>query len=313
MKSIDWVLVDGDVRESELASEAWTKLLAAKPVWRIWSADSPPQGGSAVLPDTGEASVKEHSVVRYVTFQDVHVSKLAATRAGEELGDPVVTYGGKPAIYAGKTDGKPAIVFAFDLRDSDLPLKPEFPILVAQAADWMGGGIATNLGQAVAGSRIEIQRQTAAASARWEPVDVPRGDRQDTNERVAETDDQGVPAGEQTAPDLPGLYRYVEYDEDGKALSSRLLAVVSDPQEGRFSEAGSDRTDSLDGTTGTVGDETGKDGMRVSDWGTNRAPAPDSVAATDLAERSSAVPWICALLLLLIAAEWGVYRRGTAG
>ncbi|MBW5448059.1 VWA domain-containing protein [Cohnella sp. CFH 77786] len=308
MKTVDWVLVDGGVRESDLRSESWNKLLASKPVWRLWSAESPPEGGSAVVPDSGEAAVKDHPVVHYVTFQGVHIAKLVVTRAGEQLGDPVVTYGGKPAIYAGRSDGKPAIVFAFDLHDSDLPLKPEFPILVAQAADWMGGGITAYLGQAVAGSRVEVQRQTAAVSARWEPVEVLYGDRQAMN-AIVESDDQGMPSGEQIAPGLPGLYRYVEYGEDGNVLSGRLLAVVSAPEEGGVAQNGPAGAGSLDGTAGNAGAGTSTGSATTSD----RGSTDDVISASELVDRSSAIPWICALLLLLIAAEWEVYRRGTAG
>ncbi len=365
LQSIDWVLLDGDVREADVRSEAWRRLLAAKPVWRIWSAgaghddtggagenadnggaigvganagdlDSIGAGtntgndgaigpdasgrqddgqvaqagrdrssaGEYVVPESGDVSVTEHPVVRYLTFREVHFAKLAKTGAEAALGDPIVKVGGVPAIYAGVEKGKPGIVFAFDIKDTDLPLRPEFPILIAQAADWMSGGIAGHLGQAVAGSFLDIQHQTDSASSAWIPVEVLAGYGDLKSAIQGAIDENGMPAGEQAVPGVPGLYRYVEYDGNGNASAGRLLTVTADPLEGRISQkAGAEN------------------GAGAADNQTNAGETPEIANGKDdgkttnsrlEAERLPLTPWIAALLLLFIAAEWEVYRRGFA-
>jgi|GEM_PF-468736 len=372
LQSIDWVLLDGDVRDADVASEAWRRLLAAKPVWRIWSAGAGNDGtggagtnssndgtggfgtnagddgsigagansgndgtgrsgtnagndgasgrqddgqaaqagrdrssaGEYVVPESGDVSVTEHSVVRYLTFREVHFAKLAKTGAEAAFGDPIVKVGGVPAIYAGVEKGKPGIVFAFDLRDTDLPLRPEFPILIAQAADWMSGGIAGHLGQAVAGSFLDIQHLTDSASSAWVPVEMLAGYGDLKTAIQGAVDEHGMPAGEQAVPGVPGLYRYVEYDGNGNASAGRLLAVTADPPEGRISQkAGAEN------------------GAVATDNQTNAGETPGIANGTDdgktmnsrlEAERLPLTPWIAALLLLFIGAEWEVYRRGFA-
>lgn len=345
LRSIDWVLLDGDVRDTDVASDAWRRLLAGKPVWRIWSANAGDDGtggaganagnddaigpdeserqddgrsaqagrdrssaGEFVVPGSGDTSVSDHPVARYLTFQDVHFAKLAKTGAETAFGDPIVKAGGVPAIYAGVEKGKPGIVFAFDLRDTDLPLRPEFPILIAQAADWMSGGMAGHLGQAVAGSLLDIQHRTDTVSSAWVPVEVLAGYGDLTETIPGAVDEKGMPAGEQAVPGVPGLYRYVEYDGEGKASAGRLLAVTADPREGRISqetgaEIGAGETDnSTNFEEGQVKDPTIANGIGDGNAAKSRLEA----------ERLSLTPWIAALLLLFIAAEWEVYRRGFA-
>lgn len=334
LQSIDWVLLDGDVRDTQLASEAWRHLLAAKPVWRVWSASAGSDGandsqnggaagrdrssaGEFVVPGSGEVVVSEHPVARYLTFQDVHFAKLAKTGAEAAFGDPIVEVGGVPAIFAGVENGKPGIVFAFDLRDTDLPLRPEFPILIAQAADWMSGGMAEHLGQAVAGRPLEIQHRTDSVSSAWVPVETLTGFGDSTETIQGIADETGMPAGEQTVPGVPGLYRYVEYDGDGNASAGRLLAVTADPREGRVmqedeAEIGGGGADSETGNVDADNRNSAEEGQ-VGDSDTANGPEDGTAAKSRLeAERLPLTPWIAALLLLFLAAEWEVYRRGFA-
>ncbi|WP_080839466.1 vWA domain-containing protein [Cohnella massiliensis] len=290
--TVDWVVLDG-ADEETLASDEWRKLIGSKPVWRIWSAETPPAGGEAVAPANGEAEVGDHPVVRYLTFGDVHISRLVKPAPGSPaFGDPVVTYGGVPAVYAGMTDGKPGLVFAFGLQDSDLPLRTEFPILIAQASEWMGGGSSANLGQAVAGSQLDVQFVSEAADARWKAIAAEEGvptTEQETT-AIARTPEGGL-SGLQTAPPVPGLYRLSILDASGRELAGPLLAVAADPAESMAAH----------------GSETETGGQPATE---NEAPAAaDEVAI--LEDRTSFVPWIAAVLLLLLALEWGVYRRGT--
>lgn len=292
LENYDWVVLDA-VDEGNLQSEEWRSLLANKPVWRILSADHLPEGAEKVLPEGSRVKLKEHPVIQYLSFEDTYISRLVKGDTGD-LGDPIVTYGGIPAIYAGTVNGKPELLFTFDLQDSDLPLRPEFPILISQAAEWMSGGLSPHLGQAAAGSRIDIQIHAAAMSAEWLPVDVL--DKGNKDESAVLTD-EGIISGEQMAPSVPGLYRFVEKDQEGSELSSRLLSVVVDPEEGIQQ-------------VNKVNDINYEESIISTDAGTGSGTASSELESPPV--RSSIVPWIAVLLLLLITAEWGVYRRGTS-
>ncbi|WP_314001330.1 VWA domain-containing protein [uncultured Paenibacillus sp.] len=326
-EEIDWIVLDG-VNEEELDSREWKRLLANKPLWRIRSAGSPPSGAVAAEPNGSGASVRDHPVTRYLTFQDLHISRLVKADAGA-LGDPIVTYGGVPAIYAGAVSGKPGIVFAFDLHDSDLPLRPEFPILVAQAAEWMSGGASGHLGRQIAGTRFDVRLHTSAAAAVWEPVEAGTAGE---GAIAADVTERGL-SSEQTAPAVPGLYRFVEKDAGGAVLGARLLAVTPEPGEGAwnkppFTQIGSAAPKNGGGSAGGEGDADGAGGEGTAGGeaaadkagtgsrpskGVNGSGATNSASAALPVDRQSLIPWIACFLLLLLAAEWGVYRRGTAG
>ncbi|MFC5700129.1 BatA and WFA domain-containing protein [Cohnella faecalis] len=290
-KAIDWVILDGGDENKIRSLKGWERLLSSKPIWRIWSAESPPANGKAATPDSSGPVVRDHPVTRYLTFGETHISRLVKADSFG-LGDSVVTYGGVPAIYAGKSDGKPGIVFAFDLHDSDLPLRSEFPILIGQAADWMSGGMTASLGQSVANERIDLQHHLSANSAEWVPVRIEDSyENENTNPKQAVRLESGSLSSEQPAPAVPGLYKYAEYDESKQLVASRLLSVVSAPEEGE---------------------------LRLNSDPANALPiGPSTTGTHDIDQKSadyrkSIIPWIAALLLLLMAAEWGVYRRGTA-
>lgn len=184
----------------------------------------------------------------------------------------------------------------FDLRDSDLPLRTDFPILIAQAAEWMSGGAAANLGRAAAGSRIDVALRAGTARAAWEAAETIEG----AGGVVLEADRtaDGAVSAVQTVPPVPGLYRFVEYGEDGTIIAARPLAVYTAPEEGVWTsnvmEGGknADRNPASDGEASSVSDAVRHESGET--------------------QGVSVTPWIMAALLLLLAAEWEVYRRGTA-
>ncbi|HEY6102984.1 MAG TPA: VWA domain-containing protein [bacterium] len=78
-----------------------------------------------------------HPVMRYVTLDDVTIGDALrlAPRGGEILAE-----GETPLLWAYEGDGIRAIVSAFSLDQSDLPLHMAFPIFLQNALTWLGGG-----------------------------------------------------------------------------------------------------------------------------------------------------------------------------
>lgn len=50
-----------------------------------------------------------------------------------------------PALFYGETDGRRVAVLAFDLRHSDLPLQPAFPILWVNLTNWLAPGLRSDI------------------------------------------------------------------------------------------------------------------------------------------------------------------------
>ncbi|PZD96236.1 hypothetical protein DNH61_08495 [Paenibacillus sambharensis] len=319
--SIDWIVIDS-VPDHSLDSAAWQELMKHKPIWRIWSAEQPPAGAKGIEPKNGSIERMEHPVTRYLDMKDTHIAQLAEPIPGAP-GKPLLVYGTVPALYAGMTDGKPGIVFAFDIRDSDLPLRPEFPILIAQAAEWMNSGLVSHLGQAAAGQQLEISMNPAASAAEWELVEAVPGWKGSEAAASAypsdlQQDEDGALSTVQAAPRHPGLYRLVETGPGRETLGSRLLAVSADPAESRQAS----ETGSMPGLVqpGPESPDAGADAGSEAEAGITGDEGGSSTGAsgheqTEAAESGSKLmlaPWIAALLLILMALEWGVYRRGSA-
>lgn len=284
--AVAWIVADGSY-ERLLEDEGWSSLLGSKPLWII---DHPADENGRVPVSPHGSTVKDHPVTTYITFQDTHIARLRALEPAETAwGETIISYGGLPAIIAGDEKGMPRLRFTFALHDSDLPLRPEFPVLAVQAADWLSGGASGHLGTVVAGQTIEPNLHAAAANAWWEPVEAGPDDSGQEGNRMP------LPLGSgesYEAPAVPGLYRLTEADSEGNRLNSRYLAVTADPAEWQRSP----------------------DRLSLGSAGTTDVPLPgDEGAAAERNDAGHAAPltgWIAGLLLLVMAAEWEVYRRG---
>jgi hypothetical protein len=301
--AVDWIIVYG-ADERSLDSDAWRRLLNARPVWRIWSAASPPPDGTVIGPEDSRPEIRPHPVTAHITLADTHIARIVRADPGPGM-EPIALYGGVPVLYAGSADGLPRLVLAFDPADSDLPLRADFPILAAQAAEWLGGAAGGHLGKAEADARIEIAIRSGTVRAEWQAVET-RPARPAANGNVieAERTADGAVSSVQTVPGVPGLYRFVEYGAEGETLGARLLAVHAAPGEGMWTEAPFSGIVLADGTEDQA--DSGADAATGGETATADANGSGMSALIGLA------PYIAVLILLLLAAEWEVYRRGAA-
>jgi hypothetical protein len=75
-------------------------------------------------------------LLRFVDLSNVHISTAMRLEL-PTWGRPVAASGIDPLIIAGEQDGRNVVLFAFDLRDSDLPLQPAFPLLVRNLMSYL--------------------------------------------------------------------------------------------------------------------------------------------------------------------------------
>ncbi|HXG64113.1 MAG TPA: VWA domain-containing protein [Blastocatellia bacterium] len=81
---------------------------------------------------------RSHPVNSYLSYSDLHIEATSQRNAAPWL-KPVVSSGGDPLIWAGDDGRRRVVLVGFDLARSDLPLKVEFPILLANSVAWLTG------------------------------------------------------------------------------------------------------------------------------------------------------------------------------
>jgi len=325
-ESVDWIVVHG-ADESALRTDAWRGLLDSRPVWHIWSASSPPPGGEAVEPADIRTDIRAHPVTEHISLADTHIARIVRADPGPGM-EAIALYGGVPVLFAGTVNGQPRLVMAFDPADSDLPLRADFPILAAQAAEWLGGAAGGHLGRTEADARIEIGLKSGTARAEWQAVaTVPARMSAELPVIEAEKTADGAVSPVQAAPGVPGLYRFVEYGSDGRTLGARLLAVHAAPAEGMWTSqpyadiefpesagaAGDGQAASANGSASEAAENAAETADRASGTAEPFSGTADESSEGAGAEgRIELAPYIAVLILLLLAAEWEVYRRGAA-
>ncbi|HLF83171.1 MAG TPA: VWA domain-containing protein [Blastocatellia bacterium] len=106
---------------------------------------------------------RSHPVNSFLSYGDLHVEHVASHETASWL-RPIVSAGSDPLIWAGDDGRRRIVMIGFDLARSDLPLKVEFPILLANAMFWLAGRDSPATERAVrAGQPATIQ--TSAPSA----------------------------------------------------------------------------------------------------------------------------------------------------
>lgn len=100
-----------------------------------------------------------------------------ALREGRSLsadwGTPFLWADGKTLAIYGQPEGRKTVVFGFDLHDSDLPLKMEFPVLMYRLLEWYFPAAET-MAQGNTGEALSLPLQPATEQA-W--VLTPEGER----------------------------------------------------------------------------------------------------------------------------------------
>ncbi|UCH34491.1 MAG: BatA and WFA domain-containing protein [Armatimonadota bacterium] len=83
---------------------------------------------------------RDHPVTRWVDFADLRMEK-AHKVAPRTWGKPLVFARETPLVVVGQRDGVRAIYVAWDLLDSDFPLRVGFPIFISNCMRWLAGDV----------------------------------------------------------------------------------------------------------------------------------------------------------------------------
>lgn len=294
----DLIVVDGAAPEF-VREGPWAKIWRDTPLW-TWGGE-----GTKKQPENGETETVQHPVTRYVSITEAPTGQLVDAQL-PVWAEPIMRIGGRTAAYAGKEAGVPRLVFLFALQDSDLPLRPEFPILVNNAVEWLKSGKATALGRTLAGEKLDIPISADLTEASWVPAGgyaLRAGAGPIAADRKKSGEGEGV-SSRQTAPGVPGLWKFTGKGADGSEQPVFLAEVVADPAESDFSGNMTLRIgDKNDMGAERSGNEQVTDQQETT-------PATSTNGGAEGKSRYSLVGLAALLALIVILTEWGVYQRG---
>jgi hypothetical protein len=192
------LLLNPNLTVEEISPSRWDPAIAQRADVVIFDDFVPPQlpdkGAFLFLHPNGDASPwpvlgqvekpvittrqKKHPLLRWVALEDLNISKALQLKTGPKDEVAAAAYGA-PMIISRVEEGRRMIAVAFDLRDSDLPLRVALPVLMLNSLDFLQGDEASlvptyRTGQAWS---IPVSKQADAATITppdgGDPVQVP--------------------------------------------------------------------------------------------------------------------------------------------
>ncbi len=131
LNDLDCFVSEGPIRQDAIDSDK--PLLAINPqdtsLWQIASTREQPEITSFD---------RSHPVNAYLSYADLHIESISV-RTTEPWLRPIAASGNDALLSAGEDAGRRVVMIAIDPTKSDLPLKVEFPILIANAISWLAG------------------------------------------------------------------------------------------------------------------------------------------------------------------------------
>jgi hypothetical protein len=142
----------------------------------------PGQGSDFIVAGSVSAPIitdlaARHPVMRWVTLKDVNIARSSVFTL--QPGDVALASSLKQPLivahdHSGQSgqDGRKAVAFGFDIKESDLPLRVAFPVMLINALDWFGGGDTALVASYATGHPLHL---AAPAGARELEVRGPDG------------------------------------------------------------------------------------------------------------------------------------------
>lgn len=158
LAELDCIVSEGPLRADVLESKKPLLVINPDEVAGMWQA-----AGASERPEVTSFD-RSHPVNSYLNYADLHIESAVARSAAAWL-KPIASSGAGGLIWAGEDADRRVVMVGFDLAKSDLPLKVEFPILLANSISWLTGRDALAADRSVrAGQAITITSATASAS-----------------------------------------------------------------------------------------------------------------------------------------------------
>ncbi|HYI22053.1 MAG TPA: BatA and WFA domain-containing protein [Candidatus Limnocylindrales bacterium] len=246
-------------------------------------------------------------ILRGVDLTRLHIARTQAIDL-PEWARPVIPGSDGPLLYAGLREGVPTAVFAFDLRQSDLPLQVAWPIMVSNLAGELLGLSAQTLDPMPPSSPVDIPIAPDSQGVRVTLPDgsveiIPPAATGASSVTFVSTRQLGVYRAEVIAPPTPSG------SPGSSPTPSPTVSPTPDPSASP--DVGTTDEPLLFAVDLFSPDESNirpGDGARIDSLGTN-TPTDPAAAGT---ARDEFWPLLVALTLLFLVVEWLVYERDGA-
>lgn len=239
---------------------------------------NPPEGSYPFGASQHETKVSHITVgsddanlLNAVDLGSIHVLRYSHQLNPSVWMQAIITTPETPLLLAGEHNNIRIATLGFDLHDSDLPLQPSFPILVYNMLNWFLPAPVAGDGQVIAGVPVSVQTWPGA-----------------TQVTITSPDQQSVTVG----PPFPvtpydktnqlGMYQVTQHIQ-GQLRSGAFTVNLFDPAQSRLAPA------------------NGLPVTHSSNFTGSSNPIPR--------ELREIWPWIAALLLLILCAEWWLFSR----
>ena len=246
----------------------------------------------------------DEPILRGVDLTRLHIARTQQM----ELPDwarPVIPGPDGPLLYAGLRDGLPTVVFAFDIRQSDLPLQVAWPIMISNLSGELLGLTSRTLDPLAPSTPVEIP---VAPDSQGVRVTLPDG-----SVEVVPPAATGASAVTFVSTHQLGVYR-------AEVMPAPIPSGSPDPTASPTPSPSAGQTPTAAGAA----DETllfavdlfsaeesnirPGDGARIASLGSDTPSDP----ATAGVARDEFWPLLVALTLVFLVAEWLVYERDGA-
>lgn len=220
----------GTLRPFRATPADWPALATQGPAYpltvldRLWSDPAPKGNVLLVGPPIGAtfhpSNIRlqaDQPLLQHVDWTDVQIA-TARRLPLDASWETVIDSDGGPLLAIRERDGRREAAFAFSLSDTDLPLRPAFPVLLANLFDWLLPRPDAAPRAVVPGEALVIDPAPLAQQV-W--VELPGGSRLDL-----------APPWPPRPfyPPAPGLFRVIQASEGGRS-EALVVAEGYDPQE----------------------------------------------------------------------------------
>ena len=263
----------------------WPAVMPAAPVLAI----NPPAGstlvaGASVAVSNVTAARPDEPITRFVALGQVHVRAATPVRTAGTGLSALIDSPEAPLLLTGMREGRRFGLFTFDLHDSDLPLRPAFPVLMLNLTGWLLGDAGEG-GDLPPGAVLPLN---PAADARIIRVTAPDGH---------ET---------QVAPPFPASTYVVR--------APGVYRVVQDVGTGSGGAIGGGGTPAATVKVESIYTVNERSALEAAVAPADKLPLPGDGSPSSPAARAAAQheawPYLAWLALALLAMEWWVFARG---
>lgn len=176
--------------------------------------------GAAIADFGFDGWEKAHPVLRFLALENVQASKGFALKPA--AGDKVIARSDQgPLLVSGTRDGRPFLALGFDPRDSDIVLRPAWPLLLLNAIDYFAKEDSRYLSSYRTGETWQLSVPDEIGLLE---VKDPGGDQQ----RVATHEGQLVLRGTSAG------YYHITSTDSARPFTTRVAANLMDVDESRI-------------------------------------------------------------------------------